>query len=43
MKLKYCKDCKKAEFKSTPKGIRLWCYENKGYVDFWKKVCKEHK
>lgn len=43
MKLKHCKDCKLSEFKSTPTGIRLWCYDKKGYVGFWKKSCKEQK
>lgn len=41
MKSKYCKNCKKAEMKSTTKGIRLYCHQKKGYVGFWKKSCKE--
>lgn len=41
MKVKYCQNCKSSEFKSTPKGIRLWCYDKKDYVGFWEKSCKE--
>lgn len=41
MKPKYCQNCKSSEFKSTSKGIRLWCYNKKTYVGFWEKSCKE--
>lgn len=43
MKVKYCQNCENSEFKSTPKGIRLWCNSKKTYIGFWDENCKTVK